>query len=56
MASSSSIKAILAALAGNSLIAITKFISAAYTGSAAMFSEAVHSVVDTGTNYCFYMD
>ncbi|MGD8709574.1 MAG: cation diffusion facilitator family transporter [Ectothiorhodospiraceae bacterium] len=46
--SASSKKVIIAALAGNSLIAVTKFAAAALTGSSAMFSEGVHSVVDTG--------
>jgi len=41
-------KVIYAALAGNSLIAVTKFAAAAMTGSSAMFSEGIHSVVDTG--------
>jgi cation diffusion facilitator family transporter len=34
-------------MAGNALVAATKFIAAAWTGSAAMLAEAIHSLVDT---------
>jgi cation diffusion facilitator family transporter len=40
--------AVYAALIGNLLVAITKAIAAALTGSSSMLSEAVHSVVDCG--------
>ncbi|MFT5521199.1 MAG: cation diffusion facilitator family transporter [Enterobacterales bacterium] len=46
--SGSSKKVIIAALVGNFLVSITKFTAAFFTQSSAMFSEGIHSLVDTG--------
>jgi len=48
MAGTESTRVVFAALLGNVLVALTKFAAAAITGSSAMASEAVHSLVDTG--------
>jgi cation diffusion facilitator family transporter len=41
-------RAIIAALLANIGIAITKFIAAAFSGSASMFAEGIHSMADSG--------
>ena len=48
MAHTESRKVVIAAITGNLLIAVVKFIAAALTGSSAMISEGIHSLVDTG--------
>lgn len=56
MASSSTDRVVYAALAGNVLVAITKFVASALTGSAGMFSEAIHSLVDIGNEILLLYD
>ena len=48
MAAGGSNKAVVAALAANSGIAVAKFVAFAFTGSAAMMAEGIHSVADSG--------
>jgi cation diffusion facilitator family transporter len=43
-----SARVVLTALAGNAAIALAKFAAAAISGSTAMLTEAIHSLVDTG--------
>ena len=47
MATGNSTLSVIGAIVANLLIAVLKFIAAAFTGSAAMLSEGIHSVIDT---------
>jgi divalent metal cation (Fe/Co/Zn/Cd) transporter len=47
----SSRRVIYAAILGDFLIGMTKFGAAAWTGSASLLSEGVHSLVDTGNGF-----
>jgi cation diffusion facilitator family transporter len=47
-------RAVIAAIAGNAVIAAIKFVAGSMTGSSAMISEGIHSVVDTGNGGLLY--
>jgi len=48
MSTQGSMRAIIAALLANIGIAVTKFIAAAFSGSASMLAEGIHSMADSG--------
>jgi len=48
MSLSSYKKVIYAALTGNAVLSSIKFVAAGFTGSSAMLSEGIHSLLDTG--------
>ena len=48
MAAGGGTKAVLAAMIGNALIAVAKFVGFLLTRSSSMLSEAIHSVADSG--------
>lgn len=48
MAAGGSNKAVVAALVGNSLIAVAKFVGFFITGASSMLAEAIHSCADSG--------
>ena len=45
---STTLRLIYAAMAGNCLVAVTKFVAGTWTGGSAIIAEGVHSLVDTG--------
>ena len=55
MAHTESKKAVIAAIIGNAAIAVIKFVAASMTGSSAMLSEGIHSLVDTGNGALLFL-
>ena len=46
MAAQGSRRAVIAAIAGNSLVMVAKFVAFFFTGATSMFSEAIHTLAD----------
>jgi zinc transporter 9 len=55
MAAPASLKTVLAALSGNALVTLVKFVAFALSGSGAMLSEAIHSAADTGNQILLFL-
>jgi zinc transporter 9 len=53
--SSTSIKAVVAALLGNTFVAAIKVLAFVMSGSGAMLSEAIHSIADTGNQVLLFI-
>ncbi|MDX8390050.1 MAG: cation transporter [Mariprofundaceae bacterium] len=50
-----SMKAVVAAVVGNAIITVAKFIGFSFSGSSALLAEAVHSFVDTANQALLYL-
>jgi len=50
-----SAKSVLAALAANAFVATLKLVAFAFSGSASMLSEAIHSLADTGNQVLLFV-
>ncbi|MDC3957045.1 cation diffusion facilitator family transporter [Polyangium jinanense] len=55
MATPSSLPAVIAALAANTLVTLLKFVAFFLSGSGAMLSEAIHSAADTGNQLLLFI-
>jgi cation diffusion facilitator family transporter len=55
MAAPSSTRVVLADIAGGVAVAAVKFVAAAFTGSSAMLSEGIHSLIDTGNGVLLWV-
>lgn len=50
-----STKAVVTAIAGNSMVTVAKFVGFAFSGSSALLAEAVHSLADTANQGMLYL-
>lgn len=55
MASPASLRAVIAALAANTVVTVLKFVAFLLSGSGAMLSEAIHSAADTGNQALLFV-